>query len=211
MKRPSLLRFFILSAALFLSISVPAHADRLRLRLARTERQGEVSPELQEVSEILLRNLNLGSCVLLDETTISFPQDRKTLKLRGYWIDMIPQGEGVLQVSIFRKEKRILQSTVRISTEAPLILGGFRPNAPRKRKPRIGGWPSRPERCGDGTEPAPAPHHGMLPATAPNPAVMPAPGVQLPTPPIPPPQFSPGIRHILILERLPEAAAEDVP
>ena len=91
MKR-KLFLFVSVSLAFFLLAVSDVHADLLRIRLARTAPQGNVTPELQEIAEVLQRNLNLPCCVLLDEKTVPFPEDRQTFMLRGYWIDLLPQG-----------------------------------------------------------------------------------------------------------------------
>lgn len=189
MKRKDFL-FLSVCLAFFWMATPDVRADLLRVRLARTAPQGEVTPELQEIAEILVRNLNLQSCVLLDEKMVPFSNIRQTFKLRGYWIDLLPQSEETVLVTVFRRQNRILQSSVRISTEAPLILGGFRPMGGQKRNPR-----KPPMKEGKNSKEG---HGGPPPRATASDAPSPA-------------RFEPGVRHILILERLPEATAEDEP
>ena len=184
MKR-KLLLFVSVSLAFFLLAVSDVRADLLRIRLARTASQGNVTPELQEIAEVLQRNLNLPCCVLLDEKTVLYPEDRQTFMLRGYWIDLLPQGEGRVLVTVLRNRNRILQSSVRISVEAPVILGGFRPGSGKKRPPRKP--PVKEEGCDLQT---------CL-------GVQPPPAMES-RPPRPPVRFDPGVRHILIIERIPE-------
>lgn len=184
MKRKLLLFVSVSLAFFFLAVS-DVHADLLRIRLARTAPQGNVTPELQEIAEVLQRNLNLPCCVLLDEKTVPFPEDRQTFMLRGYWIDLLPQGEGRVLVTVLRNRNRILQSSVRISAEAPVILGGFRPGSGKKRPPRKP--PVKEEGCDLQTCLGEQPPHAMESR-----------------PPRPPVRFEPGVRHILIIERISE-------
>lgn len=202
-------RLLLLLAALFLAF--PAAAEEtgfLRVRLARTQPEGEISPELQDVADVLMRNLNLRSCILLHESVFPYPKTLFATPLKPYRLIFQPQGE-FLSLTVFHRKYKILNTTVRPSGDAPVIIGGLRPNRIWGEKPPRHPPPDRkpgPPKSAADAPPEPAPPEPGPPdgpaLNAPKAPPPPGPESHAEAKRRPPPRFAPGVRDIIILERV---------
>ena len=96
----------------------------LSVRLVETSKTvEESSPGLEDVVEVLSRNLPFNSFTLLGNHAMELPA-RQTFRMRGFTVRCYGRQEE-LMVAIMRRDKVLISTLIRLQDGKPVILGGF--------------------------------------------------------------------------------------
>jgi hypothetical protein len=105
--------------------AIPAMAGDLSIRLVEaTNGEGVSSSGLEDVVEVLKRNLAYQNYTLAGEATVGLPAKGETRQLRNYTV-VFSGPKDNLSITVKQGSKRLLATTVKIESGTPLILGGF--------------------------------------------------------------------------------------
>ena len=106
--------------------TLPAMAgSSMSIRLVEASAQGKGdSSGLEDVVDVLKKNLPLPFYTLVDRTRISLPANGKPLNLGSYTITCTGS-QDALVIVVQQGARKLLQTSVKLDNKSPLVLGGF--------------------------------------------------------------------------------------
>jgi hypothetical protein len=125
-----------LTLLLMAALAGVAWAGNVDVRMveARTE-AGEATPtfpaELHDIQSLLAGNFAFNRYRLLGRARIALPADGRATALSGGYQLSARGGQDDLQVTITRGAETLLRTNVRLSSNKPVIIGGFNANGGR--------------------------------------------------------------------------------
>ena len=117
--------FKFIAAILFLSaVSSQAGPAMLNAKLVKLTSNGTVTPGLQEVAAIIQRNLPYAGCELVEQKACVLPAN-STLSFKIGYSLICKSTEDSVAVTILKKNKLLISTTVTLKGAVPVIIGGF--------------------------------------------------------------------------------------
>lgn len=105
-----------------------AAVELLNVKLVKLTPTGIVSPGLEEVAAIIQRNLPYKGCEQVDQKVCILPANA-TLVFRHDYQMALQSKESAIAVTITRKKRMLISTSISLKADAPVIIGGFYANA----------------------------------------------------------------------------------
>lgn len=98
----------------------------LSVRLVEASRATVASsPGLEDVGEILARNLPFASFALQGTQTLALPVANQTVGLGNFWVKCAGPAEELQVAVLTRHGKPLISTVLRLQEGVPVIVGGF--------------------------------------------------------------------------------------
>ncbi len=115
---------FVVATLLFVAASSQAGPAMLNAKLVKLTSNGTITPGLENVAAIIQRNLPYAGCELVEQKACVLPANA-TLSFRVGYSLICKSTEDSVGVTILKKNKLLISTTVTLKGNTPVIIGGF--------------------------------------------------------------------------------------
>lgn len=114
----------VIAALIFTAVSSQGGSAMLNAKLLKLTSNGTITPELENVAAIIQRNLPYAGCELVEQKACVLPANSILSFKTGYKL-VCKSTDDSVAVTILKKNKLLISTTVTLKDATPVIIGGF--------------------------------------------------------------------------------------